>query len=236
MKDTEFYNAESLQYSSKRYPVAATTFTQFFFKERLAKTLLHIEKYLKEKHSAVSLLEVGCADGVVVEQIYKQFGKSFNAIDAIDISPGMIEAAKKNTTAPIRYSVREATLPGTYDLVIEVGVLNYSDFSEDMRAVSAALREGGVYICSVAGSSSLQHTLKGGDGYGNLRSYAEYEKEMRNYFVIERAEPVGFFVPLLWKVPVVARAVQPIVEWLLKPLQSLALEKVYVLKRNQKSV
>ncbi len=184
----------------------------------------------------MSLLEVGCADGVVVERIYAQFGKSFNTIDAIDISPGMIEAAQKNTTAPIRYRVREAELPGTYDLVVEVGVLNYSDFTEDMQQVSAALKEGGVYICSVAGSSSLQRMLKGGDGYGNLRSYAEYEKEMRAYFVIERAEPVGFFVPLLWKMPTVARAVQPIVEWLLQPLQSLALEKVYVLKPKHKSV
>jgi SAM-dependent methyltransferase len=230
MKDTEFYNAESSQYSSKRYPLHPTTFTQFFFKERLAKTLVCIGRIVQNKKQPLSLLEIGCADGVVVEQIHKQFGASLAAIDAIDISPGMIEAAQKNSTASIRYSVRGTSLPGMYDLIVEVGVLNYSDFTEDMQQVSAALNLGGVYICSVAGSSSLQNVLRGGEGYGNLRTYAEYEKEMRDYFVIERAEPVGFLVPFLWRVPVVARVVQPMLEWLLQPLQSLALEKVYVLK------
>jgi SAM-dependent methyltransferase len=231
MKDTDFYNKESATYSAKRYPAKAATFTQFFFKERLRLTLGLLEKYVQEKRE-VSLLEIGCADGVVARAIWQKFGQNIAAFDATDIAPDMIEAAKKNNAdTPIRFSVREGiSLPARHDCIIEVGVLNYLDLEEELDAVASVLAPGDAYVCSLVGRSSLLNTFKGkGDGLLHLNSYRGYESEIRKRFEIQKTVATGFFIPWLWKLPAVARALQPIIEKMLAFMPGLAHEKIYVL-------
>ncbi len=231
MKDTDFYNAESNAYSKKRYPELATTFTQFFFKERLRLTLLLLKKFLP-KHGSVSMLEIGCADGVVARAVWQNHSENVASFDAVDIAPQMIAVAQKNNAdTPIHFSVRDTVaLPSVYDCIVEVGVLNYLQLADELNAVQAALTPRGTYICSISGLSSLQTTLKGWEGYMHLHPYAYYEQEFAKRFTIVRAMPVGFFVPLLWKVPAVARILQPLIEKIaLSLVPNLAHEKIYVL-------
>lgn len=231
MKDTNFYNTESAAYSAKRYPKLATTFTQFFFKERLRVTLALLQQCLPAE-PAVSTLEIGCADGVVARALWQQFGSKLLPFEAIDLSPQMIDIAKKNNAdTPIQFAVRSGVaLPKTYDCIVEVGVLNYLALAPELDAVQAALSSRGVYICSISGESSLQTTLKGGEGYMHLESYATYEEEFAKRFTVAYVAPVGLFVPWLWKVPAMARILQQVIESIvLFILPKLAHEKIYVL-------
>lgn len=231
MKDTAFYNAESSRYSGKRYPSLARTFTQHFFKERLRLTLILLTKYLPAQKN-IDALEIGCADGVVARAVWEAFPGAFTKFDAVDLASQMIEVAKQtNADIPVHFLVREgSTLPGTYACIIEIGVLNYLALEEELNAVSRALQPRGVYICSISGSSSVQTALKGADDFMHLRSYAQYEEAFAKHFNTLRVVPVGFFVPLLWKVPASARVLQPLIERaLLSLVPNWAHEKIYVL-------
>ncbi len=232
MKDTTYYNAESTKYSLKRYPNRLQTFTQYFFTRRLALTLSMLKRYARP---ATRLLEVGCADGVVVRAIQNSLPDTFAAIQAVDISPDMISVAESQTPADsgIVFSQRmNKDLPGIYDVIVEIGVLNYLDVPSEIPVIASSLVSQGLYVCSVAGKSSLQYRVKGGD-YKDIRSYAEYEHIFNTSFELVYKVPVGFFAPLLWRVPVLARILQPFIEWIgrrIAPL--LALEILYVLKKR----
>lgn len=231
MKDSTFYNTESGTYSSKRYPKTAHTFTQFFFKERLCLTLHLLQKYLPKNETA-SLLEIGCADGVVVRAIYDRFSTAFTRIDAVDAAPQMIEVAKAHhAETSITFAVRNNTVPlETHTVIIEIGVLNYTALEAELAAVARALAPGGVYLCSLVDMSSLQNTLIGKDGFMHIQSQSEYKKQLYKYFNILQTVPVGFFVPWLWKLPAVAHVVQPVIEQIGRTLApNLAHEKIYVL-------
>jgi SAM-dependent methyltransferase len=231
MKDTAFYNTESAVYSAKRYPVRPETFTQYFFKARLACALSLLDSLLQKKETSV--LEIGSADGIVARAVWEQFPNTRAHFDAIDISPEMIRVAStRHADTAIQFSVRKAhELSGTYDLVLQLGVLNYLDIDVELPQIQKILAWGGHYVCSISASSSLQHRLKGSDGYRHLHSYEEYEALLRQHFFVRHTEAVGFFIPFLWRIPMLARFTQPIVEWFGKNLvPALALEKIYVLE------
>jgi trans-aconitate methyltransferase len=230
-RDTDFYNAESAAYSARRYPAHAATFTQFFFKERLRLTLEILSTYIQ---GGESLFEVGCADGVVVRAIHTRF-PGLSSIEATDLSPDMITVAKRlSRDAPIQFSVREGSiLPSPRDIILEVGVLNYTDEEADFKAVYDALSSNGIYICSLSGRSSLQHVLKGPGEYRHLKSYKEYETELKKFFIVKKVIGVGIFAPWLWKLPSVARIAQPVFETFARILfPSLMHEKIYVLGKK----
>lgn len=231
MKDTIFFNAESRSYSLKRYPVQARTFTQFFFKERLVQTIHMLSPVFAEPSRRV--LELGCADGIVAARIHERFAGSIATFDATDIASEMITAARTLfPDAGVQFAVRtETPIVGTYDAIIEVGVLNYTDLEPELQAVRNALAPGARYVCSIAGASSLQARLKGAEGYAHLFGYKEYESIFSKYFDITERRAVGFFIPYLWKIPVLARILQPFFEVIGRTVNpGLALEYVYVLE------
>lgn len=231
LKNNDFFNTESIKYSRKRYPEVPVTFTQYFFKARLSITLEFLAR-ARLGEGKKSVLEVGCADGVVAGAIWERFATSITHFDANDSAPEMIDAAKRaHTNIPVNFFVRTSVPPThAYDAIVEVGVLNYTDTAVDFAQAAAGLTAHGVYICSVAGSSSLQARLKGTVGYEHVRSYGEYEQELGKYFRVIHERAVGFFIPYLWKVPALGRATQPVIEWVGRYLApSLALEKVYLL-------
>jgi len=228
MKDTAFYDTASATYSARRYPQTATTFTHFFFKQRLQKVLALLAPVVTRGKQRV--LELGCADGIAAAAVSAQFKGAITAFDALDLSSQMIAVAQaRYAQLPIHFAVRGAALTGPYDVIIEVGVLNYTDLERELATVAGALAPGGRYICSIGGTSSLQNQLKGADGYQHLASYAAYEAAFAKYFRIEKVVGVGIFVPYLWKIPAFARLFQPLVELVALVSPSLALEKVYVL-------
>lgn len=236
IKDQAFYDKASASYSESRYPEVAKSYTQFFFKRRLEITV-HLLRNLLKGLKSPKLLEVGCADGVVLKRLYHEFDGSIASYEGIDASPKMIEAAKqKSAGLPFTFAIRNGNegFKGAYDLILEIGVLNYADFDADMKHAHEALSDSGYYICSIAGEGSLwARKEKGKTGFANFRTYEAYEAQMKKQFEIVSVRPVGLRLPLIWRMPPLARFIQTEFEPALQSFAGLYHEKVCVLRKKQ---
>lgn len=234
-RDTAFYNKASATYSSERYPAIPRSYRQFFFTRRLAVLIQEIEPLVAPAGTPLSLLEVGCADGVVMRAIYDKFGSHFRELHGNDVSPDMIASAKRlHAGTPLTFSVRtEEPENARYDMLIETGVINYTDPATEIEYAARTLKDTGWYIVSYAGKGSFWDVFKPGKkGYQNLLSYQEFEALVKKKFTIEKAVPVGFFVPLLWRLPSVAASIQTVVELMCSHFApNRAHEKMYLLKK-----
>jgi trans-aconitate methyltransferase len=231
MKDTTFFNQESTQYSKKRYTGKSTSYLQAFFNHRLKIT----ESYLRRVSSRMnnpSVLEIGCADGVIIRDMAQKFPKSSEFV-GIDIAPEMIDAARRqNTDARVSFFIRNQYVQKPVDLVVETGVVNYSIVDDEIRFAHEQLKEGGWYVLSIAGAGSLYNRIKH-DMLQDLRAYKEYSKIIDNYFDVRAVEGVGFFIPLIWKVPTLARPMQALFEAVMGRLApGLCHEKMYLLQKK----
>jgi predicted TPR repeat methyltransferase len=236
IKDTEFYNKASDSYSADRYPAVACSYTQFFFKKRLDVVIDSIQQCTKKNDKNLSVLEIGCADGILIRKVSEMFRNNFSVFLGVDISRKMIEAAvRKDSDTNILFKTREEYHDTEqFDLILEVGVINYASARDEIMYAHGALKNSGYYMCSVAGTDSLWNKIKPGNkGFSNFLPYREYEKIIQEFFSIEKKIPVGFFIPLVWRAPLIARIVQPIAEKILTPIaQNLFHEQVYILKNK----
>ncbi len=234
MKDSVFYNQESARYSEKRYPSVAKTYTQFFFKRRLVLTKAFLRQILAGSNRSLELLEVGCADGIVVREIEKDFHGKFKKITGIDTAAEMIEEARnKNTSPNVEFFTRDAYTGTSADVVVETGVINYANFDEEMAFAAKQLTPGGHYLFSIAGTDSLLNFFKPEGDFNDFRSYGEYDRIVRKAFDVVSVRGCGLFIPLLWRVPALARFIQAIIDplaGLIAP--SLCHEKVYLVRKK----
>ncbi len=233
MKDTDFYNQESAHYSEKRYPKVAQSYTQYFFNRRLAITKAFFKKSIKSG-TTYSLLELGCADGIVVRELAKDFPDAFSKLVGIDISPGMIEEARRhNSLSNATFMLRSEYAGEPVDIVNETGVINYAGFDTDIAFAHNNLKEGGHYILSVAGTGSLRNSLKPEADFADFRSYKEYEALLRQKFTVLKVAGCGVFIPLIWRLPAIARVVHAVLEPLVGALMpGLCHEKLYLLQKK----
>lgn len=233
-KDINYYNAESISYSKKRYPKFDTDYVHFFFKKRRNILMGFLDGIVGKEAEKFSLLEIGCADGVIVRGIERKFS-NFSKIIGIDISPSMIAEAIKNSPRAIQFYVRgeEGNL-GLFDIVIEVGVLNLVELDTDLRFAKDHLADDGYYICSLAGKNSLLSRLRGGNnGFKNSLSFSDYETIIEKNFVIVDSRVYGIFIPLIWKIPFLGRFFQPFFEATMELLfPGWFHEKIYLLQKN----
>ncbi|MBX4197916.1 class I SAM-dependent methyltransferase [Candidatus Parcubacteria bacterium] len=238
IKDTNFFNKESLIYSEKRYPAIAKSYTQFFFKERLRLTLSILKRITIEKKD-LSLLEIGCADGVVLKEIQATLPGTFSSSIGIDISPEMIRTAEeKYGSTGIVFKDRAIYSDTTRkDCIIEIGVINYASLNEELDYIFSHLDNNGIAIISLAGTGSLwDRRRKTAAGFKTFLSYQEYEKAITQKFTIVQSLPVGLPIPLIWKAPFVGRIIESSVEKIARPLvPSLFHEKIYILKLAPKN-
>lgn len=232
-KDTTYYNHEGRQYSQKRYPTVSTDYVHFFFKKRLEILIELLTRIIPHVSSPASLIEVGCADGVVLRSIQGKFPQ-IERLVGVDISPDMVEEAKKQSPKSIEFHVRDREVFGNFDVVVEVGVINLSDFETEILSAKKNLKQEGYFIASLASKTSLRTILKFNkynDGFKHLLKFKEYEDILRLHFTIVDAIPYGLFVPFLWKFPRLARIIQPRVEVLMGSISpDLFHEKIYLLK------
>ncbi len=233
IKDPAFYNKESVQYFAKRYPAVATNYIQFFFKRRLGQTLSQM-RGLFGRSNGLSLLEIGCADGVVMRDIQKKLPAVFSSMTGIDTAKDMIVAATSlDNSHKMKFYIRGEEPMQTYDAVVEIGVANYADFDTELLYARDHLKAKQVYILSIAGKGSLNARLGGGVGYNNFLSYSEYQNKIRAQFDIKKTIPVGLYIPFIWRVPFIARFIQPIAEIILSRIApNLFHEKIYILKKR----
>ncbi len=84
--NTSFYDTASDDYSQKRYPDKTVSYIHFFFKRRLNIILGLVEENMRQGNRR--LLESGCADGIVINSIMRNFPNLFLECVGTDISPG----------------------------------------------------------------------------------------------------------------------------------------------------
>jgi glycosyltransferase involved in cell wall biosynthesis len=231
-KGTDFYNEESAQYSKKRYVETPRSYLQYFYKHRLAIT----ERYLREvagDRQGLDLLEVGCADGVIIRAVGENFPRTFKRLVGVDIAPGMIEEAKRKNNDPrAEFYVRSGYQSSPVDVLVETGVVNYSDVEYELDTAGTYLKPDGYYILSIAGTGSLYNRLKG-DVLKDFRPYRIYDRLIRERLTVVRVRGSGLFVPYIWRLPALALPIQAIFDATASVLApGLCHEKVYLLKKK----
>lgn len=235
-KDVVFYDRESENYSKKRYPEFPSSYTQFFFKRRMDFVVRILGEFLAASDRRTSVLEVGCADGIVLRNLYDKYEQKLEKVAGIDTSEGMIrQAVCLNGKRRISYQVRNEEYTGEiFGAIFEVGVLNYTDWRRDLLAADRRLVPDGIFICSLAGARSLFVRMQGEPGYfGPLCVYQDYERELRKRFTVISEYSCGYYIPLIWKWPRVAIYIQLLAEAAFSTVfPGLAHEKVYVLKKK----
>ena len=101
------------------------------------------------------ILDFGCGAGAITNKL----AKSVQAIEAIDISSGMIELAQKraeeNAIANINYrqiSIFDEHLgEGTFDVILAFNVLHYiNDMPSLIERINSLLKADGIFISSTA--------------------------------------------------------------------------------------
>lgn len=229
--NTSFYDKESGQYSGKRYHKTPETYTQFFFQERLRKVISLVGRNIKGRHEQ-TLIEDGCADGIVAFVISKFFKENFSKIIGTDISPGMIlEAQKMYPNIPF-YLKSQLPEEIRVDVILAVGFVSPGIFDDEFAFIKKHLKRDGKIITSLVNRTSIHARLKlkGKPILEDYWTYAKYEEYLKKEFTIVDSVPYGLFVPKLWAVPMVARLLQPLFEIILKPFPGLFHEKLYVLE------
>ena len=232
MENIDYYNQENKRYSQKRYPGEMIDYLHFFFRKRLELAKKFLKQIAKNKDN---LLEIGCADGIVALEINDEFKNVFNQIVGIDNAPKMIEAALSNKAISpnVKFFLRDDWKTDmSYDIILEIGVFNFTDMVQELDFVRKTLKSRGYYICSVASKKSLKNYLRREDkDFKNFLTFKQYEKEFSKHFKIIDRYPYGLFVPYLWKFPAIGQKFQPIFERMFAViLPNIFHEKIFLLK------
>jgi ubiquinone/menaquinone biosynthesis C-methylase UbiE len=234
--DEGYYDQESNRYSQKRYEGDTKTYVQFFYKNRRDTVLKLISKIIEGKKD-LTLLDVGCADGVLSFAILEKFPSTFKKIVGTDISLPMIEEAKKKAgdNQKISFCLKDDCPEDTFDIALGLGYLDVLNIEQEMHFLKSRLKQGGYYLCTLASKQSLFYKIKFDkpelkDIYS---TYYKYRELLTRDFVIIKEVPYGLFIPKLWVIPVVARVVQPILEAVFRNiLPNLFHEKIYLLRKK----
>lgn len=230
----EFYDQESEQYSKKRYEGETLSYFQFLFKRR-RQLFLDLISRIKAELANSDVLEIGCADGVLIKKLFQKLPDTFRSIVGIDVSPAMLNQARQTTRdLKASYFLRGEEPEGKFNLVIELGVHPHH-FEDEMIFVSEKLESRGYFIYSASGKSSLHVKIKlGKESYTkDYLDYSSYEKIIKKYFDIVFSEPYGLFIPKVWAIPSIARVLQPFLEIIFKNIfPDLFHEKIYLLRKR----
>ena len=230
-KDTNYYNKEGAVYSQKRYPELSTDYVHFFFKKRRTILMRILRDILVTHPQMTTFLEVGCADGVIIRDI-KNYFPQLTQLTGVDISPSMIAEAIRQSPRGIDFYVREHDSYGTFDVVVEVGVVNLTDMETEFAFARNNMRPDGYYICSLSSKTSLRSRLKVKSAdFSHHLLFEEYERAVLAHFTILKEESYGLFIPFIWKIPFLGRLLQPLAEVVgVACCPMLFHEKIYLLR------
>lgn len=234
-----FYDEESKNYSRRRYPKVATDYIQFFFTRRRKLVLELLSEMVQRTEAPRSLVEIGCADGILLRSIQERMPKAFDKLVGIDIAEEMIAVAKDTTDDPaISYEVRKEFMPNRkFTVAMEVGVGELTLKTEaEAEWAAAQLVSGGYFLCGFGGRDSIVARLdKAAARRVHLNTYATYEATLSKYFSIVGVRAHGLYVPFIWRIPFLARIVQPMAEIVGTAFPDLCHEQLYLLQKLPKA-
>jgi ubiquinone/menaquinone biosynthesis C-methylase UbiE len=185
LEDTE----KAWTINARRSPDRYTAVRFPSFDENTYQSLLREILYYVDVPKQSPILEVGCGNGLLIEQFYRQ---GYRDIVGCDISTGMIEQARKSMPE-VRFFVTDAAnlamFPSeSFDLVYTHSIFHY--FPHDDEYVKRAIRElfrvtkreGSLMILDVLGSYWTQWYREGYEKYG-LREALKRSKDVLAEFV-----------------------------------------------------
>ncbi len=108
---------------------------------------------------AQRVLDVGCGAGALARKL----AGSVPHVAGIDVSPGMIEAARREAPPNVTFSVGDAltldVAPGSYDAVVSSAVLHHLPLAEALPRMAGWLRPGGVLAAVALPRGDLRREL-----------------------------------------------------------------------------
>ncbi len=234
-RQVDYYDARSSSYSNERYPKVTSNYMHYVFKTRQKIFLDFLRGIINNLPENPSILEIGCADGLMFREIEKEFPNVFSKMVGVDVSPKMIEEAnRQNKNTRSSFLLRENLAQEKFDVIIELGVYPF-DMGEEMSIVKNSLKDNGYFFYSVSGSGSFYTNIKNKDAYHLKfhKTYKNYHKFFSNYFSVKKSQVYGMFIPKLWSIPPLARVLQPIFDFVFKIITpELFHEKIYLLQNN----
>ena len=236
--DTSFYDKESAVYSEKRYVTSPSTYNQFFFSRRLKLLKRWFGDTIAYSQSeSIEILEIGCADGVILRKLIESYDRTIKYAVGVDISPQMVQQARAiNHNPKLRFFVKSDILEETFGLVLAVGFLSPPIFVSEFEFIKRYLQPGGIIVCSIAGKYSLfaKFKLRNVSSAADYQSYDLCEKYFLQDFDIVNTFSYGIFIPKLWALPKsIAYPIQVACEYLFQIFPSLYHERLYILKKKQ---
>ena len=231
-KTIKIYDQEADKYTLKRYAGPIDNYVKYLFLTR-RKIFLGLMSKIRWPKAEPMLLEIGCADGVIMRSVKEKFPNLFKRYVGIDISPKMIEAAQQQNPG-MEFYLRDQLPAGQFDLIIEMGVGTY--FVSELEYVKKLLAPDGYFIYALAGKESLHIKFKHRDAdfLGGYRDYRTYEAEIAKHFQIVKSVPYALFVPKLWTNSRLGAKIQPLVDRLARKFLPADWfhEKIYLLKNK----
>ena len=230
---TQYYDKESSSYSHKRYDGQLLTYVQFLFRQRLSIFLDYLTTILSDKTDNLSLIEIGCADGIIIRKVLEYFPERWERIVGLDISEEMLKEARRRTNNPlVFFQIRNGEGLRPTDIVIRLGV-HTPNLEEEIEYIKKILKPGGYVFYSVGSKKSLhvRFKLKNAPYVKDYLTYNKYDERFSKEFDLVNSKVYGFFVPKLWTFPNIARVVQPIFEFIFRHFTpELYHEKIYLLR------
>ncbi len=87
-------------------------------------------------------LELGCGQG----RFARKLAARAERVVAVDLSPKMIEVAKRDAPANVEFVIGDGVPAGEFDCIVSIATLHHMDFVETLRRMAAALRPGGLLL------------------------------------------------------------------------------------------
>lgn len=136
---------------------------------------------LLSQYDIKTILDVGCGNGTMLLHLQKSYEAK-----GIDISPYMVVRAKKQGVDASCQRIEDVS--EKFDAILAVAdVLNYLDFSalkSFLAGVSAALYEGGIFICDINTLFGFEEVTAGSMSAENedqfLAIEADFEEDILN--------------------------------------------------------
>ncbi len=132
-----------------------------------------VEKAAPGRRFAAAL-DLGCGTGLVAER----FAGLYGAIDGIDLSPKMIEAARAKglyrTLSTGDLAEILATTPGPYDLVIAADTMIYvGDVEPSLARLGTIMPPGGLFALSIELMEGDGFAMQASARYAHSKAYVE---------------------------------------------------------------